>query len=304
VIAELDERKRQLVKDVEAQQVVQRASDEFFEFMEKRFMPDLSIRLSADSVEKYRDEITDLIGKARRKRKEFKATAERELRRTAPELVTELSQSVYWMILDGIEARMHNASSIMLPALRHALNGFTRRADLIIRQLSYSSSGVQNQLNLLSERIKSATPVEADAALKETGRALSSLNLALIDPDSVRLRAERQARTVNTTVEAHVAADKASRKQLFIQGAVDLAFNFNSQGQREYVVEALSDGHRIHSQNLPVTNAKELLMSAHIIEIGSVGASEFSFKVDFERSGGSTDYFESTDEFTIQLMEN
>jgi len=45
-------------------------------------------------------------------------------------------------------------------------------------------------------------------------------------------------------------------------------------------------------------------MSAHIIEIGSVGASEFSFKVDFERSGGSTDYFESTDEFTIQLMEN
>ena len=40
VIAELDERKRQLVKEVESQQVVQRASDEFFDFMENRFMPD------------------------------------------------------------------------------------------------------------------------------------------------------------------------------------------------------------------------------------------------------------------------
>ena len=38
VISELDERKRQLVKEVEAQQVIQRASDEFFDFMEKRFM--------------------------------------------------------------------------------------------------------------------------------------------------------------------------------------------------------------------------------------------------------------------------
>jgi hypothetical protein len=77
VIAELDERKRQLVQEVEAQQVVQRASDEFFDFMEKRFMPDLAVRLSADSVEKYRDEIQGLINSARRKRSEFKADAER-----------------------------------------------------------------------------------------------------------------------------------------------------------------------------------------------------------------------------------
>ncbi|HGX93673.1 MAG TPA: flagellar protein FliT, partial [Candidatus Tenderia sp.] len=50
VIAELDERTRDLVHDVE----VQRASDEFFDFMEKRFTPDLAIRLTTDSVEKYR----------------------------------------------------------------------------------------------------------------------------------------------------------------------------------------------------------------------------------------------------------
>ena len=85
LIAELDERRRQLVKEVESQQVVQRASDEFFDFMEKRFMPDVAIRLSADSVEKYRDEISELTNRIKHKRKEFKANAERELRRAAPE---------------------------------------------------------------------------------------------------------------------------------------------------------------------------------------------------------------------------
>src|SRR5690606_2833599 len=63
VIAELDERKRQLVQEVEAQVLVQRATEEFFEFMEKRFQPDIAIRLSADSVEKYREDIVE-IGRA------------------------------------------------------------------------------------------------------------------------------------------------------------------------------------------------------------------------------------------------
>ena len=149
VIAELDERRRQLVRDIESQQVVQRASDEFFDFMEKRFMPDLAIRLSADSVEKYRDDIGELIDRVKRKRKEFKAQAERELRRAAPELIIHPQQSVLLAVLDGIELRMHNASSVMLPALRQALNGFTRRADIIMRQLSYTGGATQNQLNRL-----------------------------------------------------------------------------------------------------------------------------------------------------------
>src|SRR5690606_6474942 len=57
VISELEERKRQLVREVEARQLVQQASEEFFDFMEKVFKPDLEVRLSADSVEKYRDRL-------------------------------------------------------------------------------------------------------------------------------------------------------------------------------------------------------------------------------------------------------
>src|SRR5690606_34436164 len=145
VIAELEERKRQLVREVESQQLVQQATEQFFEFMEKRFQPDVAVRLSADSVEKYRDQISKALGKVRRKNTEFKRNAEEELRRILPEMALP-GQSVLWTILDSIERRMGNAAEIMLPALRRALHSFTKRADIIIRQLSYLNTQSNSDL--------------------------------------------------------------------------------------------------------------------------------------------------------------
>ncbi|HPQ26607.1 MAG TPA: DUF5716 family protein [Gammaproteobacteria bacterium] len=302
VIAELDERRRQLVREVESQQVVQRASDEFFDFMEKRFMPDVAIRLSADSVEKYRDEISELIDQVKRKRRDFKAQAERDLRRAAPELLREPHVSVLMTVLDGIESRMHNASAVMLPALRQALNGFTRRADIIMRQLSYAGGASRNQLNSLLERFRLASGEQRAEALKSAGEALATLSVGLPDADSIRLMAARKPRTVNSAVEEAAEHDIAARRQMYVQAAVDLAFTFNNEKQRDYVIEALSEGHRIHTQNLPIRDAKELLMSAHAIEVGGVTSSEFAFKITPTNHRVTTDYFDATDEFTIELI--
>ena len=90
---------------------------------------------------------------------------------------------------------------------------------------------------------------------------------------------------------------------MFVQTAVDLAFTFNSQAQRDYLIQALSDGHRIHSQNLPVRNARELLMSAHVIELGSRASSEYAFQITPTNNRIRTDYFDASDEFTIELIE-
>jgi hypothetical protein len=96
--------------------------------------------------------------------------------------------------------------------------------------------------------------------------------------------------------------DADARRRIFVQAAVDLAFTFNSQKQREYVVEALSEGHRIHIQNLPVRDAKELLMSTHAIEVGGIVSSEFVLKVTPTDNRVRTQYFDVTDEFTIELI--
>jgi len=305
VIAELDERKRQLVQEVEAQQIVQRASDEFFDFMEKRFMPDLAIRLSADSVEKYRDEIQTLINAIRRKRKEFKAAAERELRKAVPELITDPKQSVLFMILDGIESRMHSASESMLPALRNALNSFTRRADIIIRQLSYSGTQHQNRLLAVCQKLNALPDGEREQQLTQAGDLLACLQTGFVDPGALNLHADRHNRVVNTTAEAHVAMDQNSRRQLFVEQALERAFAVNNQAMRDYVIEVLAQGQQVRTRDLPVRNAKELLFSAHIIELGSAShSSEYVFRVSPEGECGATEYFDQTDHFVIELVEN
>ncbi|VAW76913.1 FIG149030: hypothetical protein [hydrothermal vent metagenome] len=305
VIAELDERKRMLVREVEAQQVIQQASDEFFDFMEKRFIPDLSVRLSADSVEKYRDEIQSLIGKARRKQKAFKAGAERELRKLAPELLTDKNTSLYLLILENIESRIHSASDIMLPALRKALHGFTRRADIIIRQLSYTLGGEQGDLLSLCQQLGQSSKKQQQLTLDAAADAMATLNLGLVDPTVLRLFVGRQRRVVNTTSETHTPMSKASRRELFIQQSLQKAFMVNNQQMGQFILSALKNGHRIHSNQLPVHSARDLLMAAHAIEAGAVGlqSSEFQFRVQPTGQRVQTDYFQITDDFIIELVE-
>lgn len=305
VIAELDERKRLLVREVEAQQVIQQASDEFFDFMEKRFMPDLAVRLSADSVEKYRDEIQTLVHKARRKQKKFKTGAERELRKLAPELLQDKDSSLYLLILENIESRIHSASDIMLPALRKALHGFTRRADIIIRQLSYTLGSEQGDLLNLCQRLGRLPGRTQQAVLDQAAVAMATLRLGLVDPAILRLHAGRQRRIVNSAIETHAPMDKASRRELFIQQALQKAFLVNNREMGEFILSALKNGHRVHSSQLPVHDARDLLMAAHAIEAGTAGrqSSEFCFVVQPTGQRVQTGYYRMTDDFIIELVD-
>ncbi|WP_144392647.1 Wadjet anti-phage system protein JetA family protein [Pleionea sediminis] len=301
-IAELDERKRQLVKEVEAQQLVEKASEEFFEFMEKRFMPDLSIRLSADSVEKWRDEIQDSINKARRKRKEFKADAEKSLRKVAPELIEHQNTSVYLMILERIEQRIHRASEIMLPALRRSLHGFTRRADIIMRQLSFSAQGRQSELVDICQNLSQEPTNLVDEKLEQAGEKLAQLQVAFFDPQQVKLYQRQKKRVVDTRAEDSESMNDSARKDLYIRQTVERAFALSNKDMADYLVKSLGKGHRIYSHQLPVSSARELLMRAHAIEVGSAGrqSSEFQFVVEPTGKRINDDYFEA-DEFTITL---
>lgn len=304
VIAELEERKRQLVQDVEASHVVERASEEFFDFMEKRFMPDLSVKLSADSVEKHRDTIQALIDKARRKQRTFKVAVERELRKSVPELLVDEHSSIYLMILDGIEKRIHAASETMLPALRHALQSFTRRADIIIRQLSFSSGNQQGELLPICQQLAKLTPEQQQQRLEAAAGQFASFKVGLVDPNNLRLQTRAEPREVNSHVEMHdEELDPTSRRDMFLQQTLGQAFVINNQALRQYIHQVLRDNGEVRSQELPVNDAKELLMVAHAIEAGSAGdrSSEFRFEIQPTGEKVANDYFDSMDEFIIKL---
>ncbi len=304
VIAELEDRKRQLVREVEAQQLVRRASDEFFEFMEKRFMPDLALRFSEDSVVKYREELDGLLRSARAQRRETKATVERELRRLAPELTSDGKRSVYMSILDQIESRLHSAADVMLPALRQSLHGFTRRADILLRQLSFSE-GSQHALLEVFETLAPMSEDEQDRRLAVANEHFALLEAGFVDPDHLRLYNADRRRTVNTRMEAAAQDDPEARRRLFVEQALERAFAINNRQLYDYLVAALAGGHEIRSSALPIRDARELLHAAHVIEVGAAGwrNAEFTFEVRETGQRVSNAFFVSTDEFSVRVIE-
>jgi Family of unknown function (DUF5716) len=304
VIAELEERKRQLVREVERQQLVHRASDEFFDFMEKRFMPDLALRFSEDSVVKYREDLDDLLRRARAQRKETKAAAERELRRLAPELVTEGTRSVYLAILDQIESRLHSAADLMLPALRQSLHGFTRRADILLRQLSFSEAS-QHALLEAFDTLSGMPEAEQDKHLAAAAEHLTVVDMGFVDPDHLRLHNLDYKRHVETRAEVETADDPKARRRLFVEQALERAFATNNRQLYDYLVTALAGGHEIRTTTLPIRDARELLFAAHVLEVGAAGWGDLGLKFEVRETGlrVNNEYFAAMDEFVVRVVE-
>ncbi len=305
IIAELEERKRQLIREVEAQQLVRRASEEFFEFMEKRFMPDVALRFSEDSVVKYRDELDELLRRARAQRRESKAAVERELRRLTPELIGEGRRSVYLTVLDQIESRLHSAAEVMLPALRQSLHGFTRRADILLRQLSFTEAS-QHALLAAFERLAPLAEAQQDLQLAAAGEHLAALEVGFVDPDHLRLYSGERRRTVATQLEPPAADDREARRRLFIEQALERAFAFNNRELHGYLLNALAGGHEIRTSALPVRDARELLQAAHVIEVGAAGWERFGLAFEVQPTGRRVagEYFTASDEFLVRVVES
>lgn len=305
VIAELDERKRELVKEVEAQQLVQQATEHFFDFMEKRFKPDIQVRLSADSVEKHRDDISKAVASIRRKSKDFKANAEKELRRVALDLCDNHTSYLYF-ILDTIEQRMQNAAEVMLPALRKALHGFTKRADIIIRQLSYINAQHDNSLLNVCKTLSDCDETSYNMALDSMAEAVATVNVKLIDPALVKLHTRTPKRIVNTHIEKNQTLDKKAQQELAIQQLLEQAFNINNKQVVSYLQNALREGKRISTRELPINHAKDLLAMTHIVEVAAVNNARSDIQFSVEPTGQrveNTHYFKKFDEFAIELLD-
>lgn len=314
IIAELEERKRQLVREVEARQLVQQASDQFFEFMEKRFQPDVAIRLSADSVEKYRDDIADIVSKIRRKRKHWKSESEFKLRELMADHVVD-GQSLLWNLLDGIDARLRNASEVMLPALRKALHSFTQRADIIMRQLSYLAVQQNNNVLDICQALVKLTPEQQSQKLSAAGHQLAGIQAGFIDPAQVKLQTPKVVNVVNSSVDDDSAAiDMGARKELYVQQLLDQAFLISDAGVRQYVADALSKGDSVCSHELPIATAQDLLAAAHVIEVANSSNVSYSqagkdrlaslrFVVEPLGERQQNEYFSQLDGFSIRLQE-
>ncbi|MFT6406786.1 MAG: hypothetical protein ACJAQ6_000196 [Arenicella sp.] len=306
VISELEEKKRALVQEMESQQLIQQAAEQFFDFMEKRFQPDIQVRLSADSVEKHRDHIDKRISAIRRKKDQFKREAEADLRRTVPDLC-ESHQSYLYYILDTIERRMHNAADVMLPALRRALHGFTKRADIIIRQLSYLTTQQDSNLVDVCRELADLSAADYDARVSGAAQLASTFKLRLIDPQQVKLLERKSKDIVDNNVAEALVPDREAQRELMVQQLLDQAFVVNSQGIKDYVLETLRDGRKLSTKELQINNADELLAMAHAIEVAGINNLSSNLRFKVSRKGDETasnEYYQRFDEHEIELIDN
>jgi hypothetical protein len=275
--------------------------------MEKRFQPDLAVRLSADNVEKHRDRISQLLETVRNKDKRFKADAENRLRELLPELAKP-GMSVLWTILDGIDTRIRNASDVMLPALRRALQGFTKRADIIIRQMSYLASQQQNDVLSVCKKLAAMSGEEQNEHLLKAGQLMSVPDIELVDPASVRLAPPRRRREIEAALDENTEEfDIEARKDIYVQQVLDQAFFINNQSLRNYVYRHLTDGKIVNTRDLPIQSAPDFLAVAHSIGVAASSnmSSEFEVMMSYDPDAGHDDdngYFEHKDHFRIELV--
>lgn len=303
VISELEERKRELVREVESQVLIQQATEHFFDFMEKRFKPDISVRLSADSVEKHRDQIFTVVSKIRRKDRAFKAETEKQLRQMVPDLV-QGQQSVLMYLLDTIELRMRRAAEVMLPALRAALQSFTKRADIIIRQLSYLHSQHSFDVLEVCQHVSQLPDELQQQRFDAAADLLASTSPQLVDPQHIKLQQRRVSVIIDTAIAEQHNLDSEAHRELMVQQLLDQAFVMNDSLLRDYVVKTLRQGRRISSRDLPVDSAADLLAMAHIIEVGAINhqSSEYQFNVKPTGERLLSEYYHAFDEFIIELV--
>src|SRR5690606_18613134 len=226
--------------------------------------------------------------------------AERALRRVMPDGLLSPQQSYLFFVLESIENRLRNACDIMLPALRRAMQSFTQRADIIIRQMSYLTSQRHNNTLALCQALAKLPAEVQDQWLLQAGERMAGARVGFVDPAQVRLQEGRRAREVHTALDLGEDIDPQARKELYIQQLLDRAFTVTDQQMRRTMLEALGNGRRISTRHFPVTSVRELLTAAHAIAIGSEGglSSEYQFRVTAVAGGRiSTEYFEQADEF-------
>jgi gas vesicle protein len=303
VISELDERKRDLVREMEGQVMAQRASEQFFDFMEKRFQPDLSVRLSADNVEKYRDQISQLIEQIKNSPKAVKAKAEKRLRDLLPDQVQE-HQSLLWSVLDDIEHRLKSACEHILPLVRKSLQNFTKRADIIIRQMSYLASQKNNDVVAVCKQLSSLSAQKQAEQLERVADLMAVPQIKFIDPQSVRLAPPRRRAIIDTDIDEGLeSVDQDSRKELYVQQSLDQAFFVNNNQVRSFMVDQFKQTDTILSSDIPVKSASDLLSIAYIISVGSKDglSSDYHFDIKWIEQG-SHEFFQQKDVFSIRLV--
>jgi len=267
-IDDLHERRAELLRG--AAERYREAFEEFLGYMKNQFVPDLSVRLSADSVESHRSAIVTSVDTVRRWPHERLRIAGEGLARLFPEAESLGEGNPLLRILDRIESLVDSACDGKMPELRTALSGFVRQADVLIRQAQALSVHQEGSPGLLFEKLSKVGEAQREAFLATVGATVLPTLPSLLDPGKLQRQAPRSRRVIQSIADT----TPPTREELLaaaLASAREAAFAMTIPEIRRRVLAQMGDAMVLHIRDFRVMDALDLLALSHCIEIGAVG---------------------------------
>jgi hypothetical protein len=254
---------RQLIQSLTREALAQKVAwGEFNEFIEKRFAREYAVRLVADSAERHRGQIVEILDQVRALDGELRAQADGHLLQRAPWLEAEVQgRSPLLWLADRIENMVEAACSLKLPMLRSEMNNYVRRFTSLLRQALSLDYGAESALGRTMAWLKGRGSEEHDQLLDTLAGRLATSEARL--PGGVMRWTTRDREAVRSD-QAPLVVDDDSRLDAALRRAEAEAFAFSDQDVLQGLLPYLQRG-PVTLDQIPVATAADAVRVLHAV---------------------------------------
>lgn len=240
----------------------QLAWSEFNDFLEHRFGKEMSVRLVADSVDRHRSQIVELLDQIRAWPAEQRLRLDAALGQRAAWLAPLLEgrSAVLWLC-QRIEVLIDGACAVKLPMLRSEMHNYVRRFTSLLRQALSLDYGAESPMGLTLAGIKAADADTRDDWLERLGQRLSTAEVRL---PAGGLRWTQRVRQTLPDDETEWQIRAGSRLEAAMRRAESEAFII-SEARLLDQLDQLAPGRALRLSELATQRADQVLTALHAV---------------------------------------
>ncbi|MDR1461865.1 MAG: DUF5716 family protein [Azoarcus sp.] len=284
---------RHLIQSLTREALAQKiAWNEFNDFIEKRFAREYAVRLVADSAERHRGQINEVLEEVRALDGEQRALMDAHLLQRAPwlEQAAQSRSPLLWLT-DRIESMVEAACGLKLPMLRSEMNNYVRRFTSLLRQALSLDYSAESSLGRTMTWLKKKPESARESLLDTLARRLATSEIRL--PGGI-LRWTVRNHEAEAQAQAPLVVDEASRLDALLRRAEAEAFAFSDRQVLQGLLPHLKDG-PISLAALPVNTAEDAVRVLHAV--GAARSSEGRRLMQARKTAGQvrTPYFQADD---------
>ncbi|MBT2304543.1 hypothetical protein J7E70_29380 [Variovorax paradoxus] len=242
---------------------------EFNDFLEKRFSKEMSVRLVADSVERHRGNIVEMLDEIRAIPREARDAADATILQRAVWLEDQVQgRSATLWLCERIETMVEAACDLKLPMLRTEMHNYVRRFTSLLRQALSLDYSAESALGRAMAQVKETTSVDQADFLDLLAARLACAEVRL---PSGSIRWSYRERAEDGYVEDELLINEESRIEAAMRRGEAQAFII-SEAQMLGTLKALTNGRALRLSELALQDASDVLTSMHAV--GAVRSNE------------------------------